>query len=87
MSDIMVRYLIPSVPDKEGKEMYKTLGDVYDEHVFNSANNYFDSQAPFQLEDMLISGSVNEGTHKINLETESMSDTDFMLIFEEHQSH
>ncbi|CAB4029957.1 Hypothetical predicted protein [Paramuricea clavata] len=80
MSDIMVSCLIPSVPDKEGKKMYKTVGDFLDEHVFNSANNYFDSQAPFQLEDILISGSQSEGTHKINLETESISDTDYMLI-------
>ncbi|CAB3985370.1 Hypothetical predicted protein [Paramuricea clavata] len=78
MSDITGQ--IPSVPFKEGKEMYKILGDLYDEDVFNLANNCFDNQAPFQLEDILVSGSVNEGTHKVNLETKSISDTDFMLI-------
>ena len=79
-SSDMIGKIIPSIEDKEGKELCKTVGDLLDEHIFNSANNYFDSQAPFQLEDILISGSQSEGTHKINLKKESLSDTDFILI-------
>ncbi len=66
-------------PSKEGKEFLKTHSNLLDEHMFKSANIYFDSEAPFQLEDIVISGSCSEGIQKINLQTNSMSDIDFML--------
>ncbi len=66
-------------PSKEGKEFLKTYGNLMDEHIFKSANIYFDSEAPFQLEDIVISGSCSEGIQKINLQTNSMSDIDYML--------
>jgi hypothetical protein len=70
-----------------GKELYKSFGDLFDENMFYSANRYFDSEAPFQLEDILISGSFSEGMPKIVLKKESMSDMDLMLILiKEHQS-
>jgi hypothetical protein len=63
-----------------GKDLYKSFGDLFDENMFYSANRYFDSEAPFQLEDILISGSFSEGMPKIVLKKESMSDMDLMLI-------
>ena len=71
-----------SIPNQleEGNDVSNTLTRLLDEHVFNSATNYFDSKEPFQLEDILISGSYSEGMQKIDLKTFSFSDTDFMLI-------
>lgn len=71
-----------SIPTQleEANEVSKTLSHLLDEHFFNSATNYFDSKEPFQLEDMLISGSYSEGMQRIDLKTSSFSDTDFMLI-------
>ncbi|CAB4030397.1 Hypothetical predicted protein, partial [Paramuricea clavata] len=63
-----------------GNELYKSFCDLIDQHLFYSANRYFDSEAPFQLEDILISGSISEGMLKIVLKKESMSDMDLMLI-------
>jgi hypothetical protein len=65
---------------EEGKEIYKTVADLLDERIFNSANTYFDNEAPFQLDDVLISGSFSEGMQKVNFKTKSISDVDFMLI-------
>ena len=66
--------------DVEEDEVCRTLAHLIDEHVFSSASDYFDSVEPFQLEDIVISGSYSEGMQKIDLNTLSFSDTDFMLI-------
>ena len=66
--------------EPEGKDFYKTVGNILDEHIFKCANNYFDSEAPFQLEDILFSGSVSEGMLTMNFKNETTSDIDFMLI-------
>ncbi len=79
-SDILRDAIIPFIDLKEGKEFFNTLGDLIDQCILNSANNSFDSEEPFQLEDILFSGSHSEGMHKINLQTNSMSDMDFMRI-------
>ncbi len=79
-SDIFKNAITPFIHSKEGKEFYTTMGDLIDKCILNSANNYFDSEEPFQLEDILFSGSCSEGTHKVNLKTNSMSDMDFMLV-------
>jgi hypothetical protein len=65
---------------KEGNKLYKSLRDLIDENCFYSANRYFDSEAPFQLEDILISGSFSEGMQNVALKKESASDIDFMLV-------
>ncbi|XP_028405056.1 protein MB21D2-like [Dendronephthya gigantea] len=65
---------------KEGNEVIRILGDLIDQHVLSSAKKYFDDEGPFQLDDILISGSVSEGTVKINLMTQICSDTDFFLV-------
>ena len=67
-------------PSNEWKEFFKSLGDMLDEHLFKCANNYFDNEAPFQLEDIIISGSFSEGMLTIDLNNETMSDMDLMLI-------
>ena len=80
-SDIYKTMIIPPLVDlKEVKESFKTVDDLVDQCLLNSVNNYFDSGEPFQLEDILVSGSYSEGMHKINLKLTSMSDVDFMLI-------
>ena len=79
-SDIFGKYVIPRVQENEGKEFYKTTGDALDEHIFKCANNYFDHEAPFQLEDIIMSGSFSEGMLTMDFKNETMSDIDFMLI-------
>ena len=65
---------------EEGKKLCETVRSIHDERIFNSFNKYFDNEEPFQLEDVLISGSYSEGVYKVNLQTNSTSDIDFMLI-------
>ncbi len=80
LSDIF-RNMMPNLIDlEEGKEFFEIVFDLIDECIFNSANKSFDSEEPFQLEDILFSGSFSEGTQKINFKTNSMSDVDCMLI-------
>lgn len=81
LSDLfLVKKLIQGFQSSEQKEFFKFFGDMLDQHMFKCANNYFDSEAPFQLEDILISGSISEGMFTIDFKNETMSDTDFMLI-------
>ena len=76
----MIRHIPLNHEIEEGKQICKTVGELLDERIFNSANIYFDKEAPFQLEDILISGSYSEGMNKVNLKIQSISDIDFMLI-------
>jgi hypothetical protein len=83
ISDKIVSQVSPLAHTYEFEEFKKdmtTVGDLLDEHMFNSANTYFDNEAPFQLDDILISGSFSEGMQKVNFKTNSRSDVDFMLI-------
>lgn len=62
------------------QEITEKGGDMLNQRLFDDVNKYFDSQPPFQLEDVLISGSLSEGTCKINFQELSSSDLDLMLI-------
>lgn len=53
---------------------------LMNQRFFNDFNKYFDSEPPFQLEDVLISGSVSEGTSKMNFTKLDNSDMDVMCI-------
>ena len=61
------------------------LSGLVQEHVFLMINNYFDNEPPFQLEDVLLSGSFSEGTLKCNLKEEKLSDMDLMLVLKNIQ--
>lgn len=65
---------------KQGKEIFKLVAEHLDQHVFNSASNYFDNEAPFQLDEAFCSGSFSEGTMRMNLNKKLFSDTDFMFV-------
>ena len=81
LSDVcLVKQLSQRSSSSEQKEFLKVFGDMLDEHMFKCANNYFDTEGPFQLEDILISGSISEGMFTIDFKKETMSDTDFMLV-------
>lgn len=64
----------------QAKEVLKLSAGLLDQHVFNSASNYFDNEAPFQLDEVLFSGSLSEGTMTANLRKKLVSDTDFMFV-------
>ena len=74
----IMEYLIPRV--EEGSEYLKIIGNVLDEYLYNLALNYFDSEAPFQLDDIWMSGSYSEGMQKIDFKELTTSDVDFMII-------
>ena len=65
---------------KEGNEVIRILGSLLDQHVLSSAEKYFDDKGPFQIDDIVISGSLSEGMFKVNLMTQKCSDTDFLLV-------
>ena len=60
------------------------FSELWREDDFLKINNYFDKEPPFQLEDVVLSGSSSEGTVKFNLK-EKLSDTDFMLVLKNIQ--
>ena len=65
---------------KEERKFYEMLGDLLDEFLFNAISNYFDKEMPFQLEEVLLAGSISEGMQTINFEKKQCSDQDFLLV-------
>ena len=56
------------------------LGESINQRLFNDVNKYFDNEPPFQLQDVLISGSQSEGTAKMDFTKLNISDLDLMCI-------
>lgn len=56
------------------------LQESINQRLFNDVNKYFDNKPPFQLEDVLISGSQSEGTSKMDFNKLNISDLDLMCI-------
>ena len=61
------------------------LSQLLQINAFCFTSNYFDNEPPFQLEDVMISGSASEGTLKLNFMEETLSDNDFMLVLKNIQ--
>ena len=61
------------------------LSKFYHDNDFLVINNYFDNEPPFQLEDVLLTGSLSEGTFKFSLKERKFSDQDFMLLLKNIQ--
>ena len=62
------------------QKLYSCLEQLMDQRLFNDMNKYFDKEPPFQLEDVLMSGSLTEGTAKMNFSKLDNSDLDLMCI-------
>ena len=80
--DLLEKYdsLFSTALDIQVKECYKLVTEQLDQHVYNSASNYFNNEAPFQLDEALFSGSLSEGTMTTNWRKKLVSDTDFMFV-------
>ena len=65
---------------KKVQTLYSYLEKVMNQRLFNDVNKYFDKEPPFQLEDVLMSGSLSEGTAKMNFSKFANSDLDLMCI-------
>ena len=71
---LQVTRLKPVIPE--------IISELLQEHAFSAINKYFDRDPPFQLEEVMLSGSISEGTLKLNFKVETVSDWDFMLVLE-----
>lgn len=67
------------------QKLYNRLDVLSYQRLFNDMNKYFDSHTPFQLDDVLISGSVNEGTNRMNFNEFNTSDLDLMCVLKNIQ--
>ena len=61
------------------------LSELIQENFLLTINNYFDNEPPFQLQDVVLSGSFSEGTNKLNVKEETVSDMDLMLVLKNIQ--
>ena len=61
------------------------VGELLEEYILTTIKNCFDDEPLLQFENALLSGSVSEGTHKINFKEETTSDIDFMLVLKQIQ--
>ena len=79
LSDITGK-LIGTSKYKEQRKFFAIMGDILDEFLFNATNNYFDKEMPFQLEEVVLAGSMSEGMQMMNFEKKQCSDQDFLLV-------
>ena len=79
VSDFAVM-LMELVKYTEERKFYQIVADLFDELLFNAANNYFDEGMPFQLGEVLLAGSLSEGMQTINFEKKQHSDLDLLLV-------
>ena len=70
---------------KLGADIFNMFSEMAQEHIFLTINNYFDKEPPFQLEDVVLSGSFSEGTPKFSYKEQKISDMDFMLVLKNIQ--
>ena len=61
------------------------LSELFEELVFTTIKNSFHNEPLLQLKNALLSGSFSEGTFKLNVKEQRLSDIDFMLVLKNIQ--